>query len=72
MQPRIDNQRVITSDQDIPFGRMVVLSFKWALAAIPAIILLIFLLNFAIYAIDGLWGGSTGQQALTPVALESK
>lgn len=37
------SQRVVACDLDIPFARMVVLSLKGAVAAIPALVLLLFL-----------------------------
>jgi len=38
-----DKQRVVVTDVQIPFGSMVVLLVKWALAAIPAMIILLVL-----------------------------
>lgn len=34
------NQRMAVTDVRIPFGRMVIVIFKWMLASIPAAILL--------------------------------
>jgi len=48
-----DNQRVTTADQDIPFGRMVVLSFKWAFAATPAIVTLFLLWALLLFVSTG-------------------
>lgn len=38
--PPVPSQRVVVTDFDMPFGSMVNFIFKWALAAIPAAILL--------------------------------
>lgn len=35
-----DDNRVVLSDVDIPFGRMVLIILKWMLASIPAMIIL--------------------------------
>ncbi len=57
MQTNDDRQLVVTSDQDIPFGRMVVLAIKWALAAIPALVMLAFLWACVTFAISRLADG---------------
>ncbi len=41
-------QEVIVKDFDMPFGSMIVLMVKWALASIPAIIILAILVGFAV------------------------
>ena len=46
------NQHVVVTDIKIPFWSMVVLMVKWALAAIPAIIIL-FLITAIFSAIFG-------------------
>lgn len=47
-------QEVIVTDIQMPFGSMVVFMIKWALAAIPAIIILFFIGSFAFGLISGL------------------
>jgi len=44
-------QRVVACDLDIPFARMVILSLKWVVAAIPALILLLFLYSLAAFVL---------------------
>ncbi len=50
-------QHVTTSDQDIPFPRMVALSFKWAVAAIPALIFLYFFFAAGLMLLNGAISG---------------
>jgi hypothetical protein len=53
---------VVVVDVKIPFGSMVILLVKWAIAAIPAAIILI-LLTWAISLALGFvpwWGGGRG------------
>jgi hypothetical protein len=38
--PVVTRSQVVVTDIDIPFGSMVVLIIKWAIASIPALILL--------------------------------
>jgi hypothetical protein len=55
-----DRAEVVVVDVKIPFGSMVVLLVKWAVAAIPAAIILM-LLAWAVFFALGLlppWGGS--------------
>ena len=51
MQMNEHNQRVVACDLDIPFARMVLLSLKWAVAAIPALILLLFLFSLVAFGL---------------------
>jgi len=47
-----DKQRVVVTDFEMPFGSMVKLMVKWAIATIPAAIIL-FLIYLAFAAIFG-------------------
>ena len=38
--PGTPAERVVVTDVDMPFGSMVVFMIKWALAAVPAVIIL--------------------------------
>jgi hypothetical protein len=54
----MDNKiEVVITDIKIPFGSMVVLILKWALAAIPAMIILIILGAVVAGAIGGIGMG---------------
>jgi integral membrane sensor domain MASE1 len=56
-----DNSREVTvTDIKIPFWSMVVLMVKWALAAVPAIIILIVIGSFLSMALHTLLGGAMG------------
>lgn len=46
-------QRVTVTDIDMPFGSMVVFMLKWALAAIPAGLILLFVIFMASAAFSG-------------------
>jgi hypothetical protein len=53
---------VVVVDIKIPFGSMVVLLVKWAIAAIPAAVILValgWLLSFAMNLLPH-WGGGRG------------
>ena len=52
IQPPAAPHRIAVVDVDIPFWRMVAILIKWALAAIPAtiVLMLIFMLVGAIFA----------------------
>jgi hypothetical protein len=57
-----DRTEVVVVDVKIPFGSMVVLLVKWAIAAIPAAVILIILgwvLVFALHLLPN-WGGGRG------------
>ena len=47
-----DRHEIVVTDLNIPFWSMVVLMVKWAIAAIPAVIIL-----FAIFALLGAVAG---------------
>ena len=63
-----DRREVIVTDIRIPFWSMVVLMVKWAIAAVPAVIILMLLgalISFALGMIPGVgwhhyWGMSRG------------
>jgi hypothetical protein len=56
-----ENTREVTvTDIKIPFWSMVVLMVKWALAAIPAIIILIVISAILSFAVSALFGGNFG------------
>ena len=58
-----DNQHEVTvTDIKIPFWSMVILMVKWALAAIPAIIILIIIGTLLSIALHTLLGGAGGWQ----------
>ena len=48
----------VITDIKIPFWRLVVIFVKWAVAAIPAAIIIAFLYTFATAAIFGLLSGA--------------
>ncbi len=50
-------QRVTVTDIDMPFGSMVVFMLKWALAAIPAVLILAFLGAVLSAVVAGMFGG---------------
>ena len=51
-----DPQEIIVTDIKMPFLSMVVFMVKWALASIPALIILFFILVI----LAGIFGGMTG------------
>ena len=54
-----DNTReIVVTDIKIPFWSMVVLMVKWALAAIPAIIILIVIGSILSMILGALFGGT--------------
>ncbi len=56
-----DNSREVTvTDIKIPFWSMVILMVKWALAAVPAIIILIIIGSILSMALHTLFGGAVG------------
>lgn len=52
-----NNHEVTVTDIKIPFWSMVVLMVKWALAAIPAIVILIIIGSILSLAMTALFGG---------------
>jgi len=50
-------QVVVITDIDIPFGRLVALFIKWALAAIPATIIVSIILMIVMGILGMLFGG---------------
>ncbi len=52
-----DKREVVVTDVKIPFWSMVVLMVKWALAAIPALIILLVIGALVSMAIAALIGG---------------
>ena len=51
-------QEIVVTDVRIPFWSMVVLMVKWALAAIPAIIILIVIGSVLSMILGALFGGT--------------
>ncbi|MGO9018059.1 MAG: hypothetical protein ACLQVJ_06870 [Syntrophobacteraceae bacterium] len=49
----MDEQRVVVTDFDMPFGSMVKLMVKWAIASIPAAIILMIFGTIAFSFIKG-------------------
>jgi hypothetical protein len=54
------SHEVVVTDIKIPFWSMVVLMVKWALAAIPAIIILIVIGSVLSMILGALFGGTFG------------
>jgi len=53
-------QEVVVTDNKIPFFSMVVLLVKWALAAIPAMIILIIIGMVLSMVLGAMFGGTFG------------
>lgn len=51
------NGKVVVTDIDIPFGRLVVLFVKFALAAIPAGIIAAIIMAVIMTILGGIFGG---------------
>ncbi|MSQ70507.1 MAG: hypothetical protein EXR27_04340 [Betaproteobacteria bacterium] len=60
-----DKQEVVVVDVKIPFVSMVVLLVKWAIAAVPALIILALLVSVIGMLFGGLFG-SWFQGGMTP------
>ncbi len=55
----VDNtQKIVVTDVQIPFWSMVVLMVKWALAAIPAVFILVVMAMLFAAAMGALFGGA--------------
>jgi hypothetical protein len=52
-----EKREVVVTDVKIPFWSMVVLMVKWAVAAIPALIILIFIWAVASMVLTAIFGG---------------
>lgn len=52
-----DKREVVVTDVKIPFWSMVVLMVKWAIAAIPALIILLVIGGLVSMAIGAIFGG---------------
>ena len=52
-----DKREVVVTDVKIPFLSMVVLMVKWAIAAIPAVIILIVIATVASMVMAAIFGG---------------
>ena len=52
-----DRREVVVTDVKIPFLSMVVLMVKWAIAAIPAVIILIVIATVASMVMAAIFGG---------------
>lgn len=57
-----DQYEVTVTDIKIPFWSMVMSMVKWALAAIPAIIILIIIGSVVSASLHALFGGAVGWQ----------
>jgi len=57
-----NSREVVVTDIRIPFFSMVVLLVKWALAAIPALIILAFIAGALSFALGLMHGGMMGWQ----------
>lgn len=55
-----NSQEIVVTDIKIPFWSMVVLMVKWALASIPAIIILIVIGSILSMVVAALFGGIFG------------
>ena len=55
-----NTQEIVVTDIKIPFWSMVVLLVKWALAAIPAVFILIVIGSLLSMALGALFGGMFG------------
>lgn len=54
----MENQReVVVVDIKMPFWSMVMFMVKWAVASVPALVVLAILLSFAMALMTGLFGG---------------
>lgn len=53
----MSQQPVTITDVDIPFGRMVVIIFKFMLASIPAVILFYLFMAFFMLVFGGMFAG---------------
>lgn len=53
-----NSQQVVVTDIRIPFWSMVVLMVKWALAAIPAVVILVAIATIASAVMGALFGGA--------------
>lgn len=56
-----DKQEVIVTDVQIPFWSMVVLMVKWAIAAIPAVTILLVLGAVGSMVVGAIFGGGVHQ-----------
>jgi hypothetical protein len=59
-----DKREVVVTDVKIPFWSMVVLMVKWAVAAIPALIILIVIASALSMAMAAIFGGGINQWEL--------
>ena len=55
-----DKREVVVTDVKIPFWSMVVLMVKWAVAAIPALIVLLVIGSVASMVMAAIFGGGMG------------
>lgn len=54
----MNDNRVVVTDIDMPFGRMVVFILKLMLASIPAVILFYFLIALLMLIVASIFGGA--------------
>ena len=57
MPTHVPPQHVTITDIDIPFGRLIVIFIKWALAAIPATIIVTIIMMIVMGFLSLLFGG---------------
>lgn len=53
----MDERRIVLTDVDIRFGRMVAICFKWMMASIPAILALYLVTFLVIMIFGGMFAG---------------
>ncbi len=53
----MDETRVTLTDIEIPFFRLVMIFIKWSLAAIPAAIIVSFIISLLMMVFAGVFGG---------------
>lgn len=49
--------RVAVTDIDMPFGSMILFMIKWALASIPAFLILLFIMGSIVAVLAAVFGG---------------
>jgi ABC-type Na+ efflux pump permease subunit len=59
-----DEQKVIVTDIRMPFGSMVVFLIKWAIASIPAVIILWFIMAILMLIFMTFFGGMAGLHSM--------
>lgn len=57
VNPSSDRMKVAVTDIEMPFGSMVIFMIKWALASIPATMILLFTIGITIGVMGLIFGG---------------